>query len=175
MWLFKHKYVVDGSLSRYKAHLVASGNNQQLGISVIRTTKRMFLCYKNMQQRFLSTLYLTFTRPDLSYAVQQVYLYMHNPQKPHFAALKRILRYVRGTFDYGHIISVEEDKHDQDADDPDNKEADAYGLSLIKYHGEMIIDIELLNRLMSRRNETENRLNSSRFNHQAKCLIIINT
>ncbi|GKB24594.1 ribonuclease H-like domain-containing protein [Tanacetum coccineum] len=45
--------------------------------------------------------YLTFTRPDLSYAVQQVCLYMHGPCDPHFTALKRILRYVRGTLDYG--------------------------------------------------------------------------
>ncbi|GJR29769.1 ribonuclease H-like domain-containing protein [Tanacetum coccineum] len=33
--------------------------------------------------------------------VQQVCLYMHDPQEPHFSALKRILRYVRGTLDYG--------------------------------------------------------------------------
>ncbi|GJX13739.1 ribonuclease H-like domain-containing protein [Tanacetum coccineum] len=45
--------------------------------------------------------YLTFTRPYLSYAVQQVCLYMHDPREPHFAALKRILRYVRGTVDFG--------------------------------------------------------------------------
>ncbi|GKC01431.1 ribonuclease H-like domain-containing protein [Tanacetum coccineum] len=45
--------------------------------------------------------YLTFTRPDLSYAVQQVCLYMHDPQEPHLLALKRILRYVRGTLDHG--------------------------------------------------------------------------
>nr|GFC61001.1 ribonuclease H-like domain-containing protein [Tanacetum cinerariifolium] len=36
--------------------------------------------------------YLTFTRHDLSYAVQQICLYMHDPREPHFAALKRILR-----------------------------------------------------------------------------------
>jgi hypothetical protein len=36
--------------------------------------------------------YLTFTRPDLSYAVQQICLYMHDPREPHLAALKRILR-----------------------------------------------------------------------------------
>nr|GEU53779.1 ribonuclease H-like domain-containing protein [Tanacetum cinerariifolium] len=35
--------------------------------------------------------YLTFTRPDLSYAVQQICLYMHDPREPHFDALKRIL------------------------------------------------------------------------------------
>ncbi|GJR57528.1 ribonuclease H-like domain-containing protein [Tanacetum coccineum] len=45
--------------------------------------------------------YLTFTRPDISYAVQQVCLFMHDPREPHFSALKRILRYIRGTLDYG--------------------------------------------------------------------------
>ncbi|GKA36229.1 ribonuclease H-like domain-containing protein, partial [Tanacetum coccineum] len=49
----------------------------------------------------VSLRYLPFTRPDISYAVQQVCLYMHDPQEPHFLALKRILRYVRGTLDYG--------------------------------------------------------------------------
>ncbi|GJU00199.1 hybrid signal transduction histidine kinase M [Tanacetum coccineum] len=37
--------------------------------------------------------YLTFTRPYLSYAVQQLCLYMHDLREPHLAALKRILRY----------------------------------------------------------------------------------
>ncbi|GJT27970.1 ribonuclease H-like domain-containing protein, partial [Tanacetum coccineum] len=36
--------------------------------------------------------YLTFTRPDITYAVQQACLYMHDPREPHFSALKRILR-----------------------------------------------------------------------------------
>ncbi|GKE31540.1 ribonuclease H-like domain-containing protein [Tanacetum coccineum] len=50
--------------------------------------------------------YLTFTRPNLSYAVQQVYLYMYDPRDPHFTALKRILRYVCGTLDYGLQLHV---------------------------------------------------------------------
>ncbi|GJX94926.1 ribonuclease H-like domain-containing protein [Tanacetum coccineum] len=45
--------------------------------------------------------YLTFTRLDISYAVQKVCLYMHDPREPRFTALKRILRYVRSTLDYG--------------------------------------------------------------------------
>ncbi|GKA43326.1 ribonuclease H-like domain-containing protein [Tanacetum coccineum] len=44
--------------------------------------------------------YLTFTRPNLSYVVQHVCLYVHDPRELHFSALKRILRYVRGTLDY---------------------------------------------------------------------------
>uniref|UniRef100_A0A8R7UV17 Reverse transcriptase Ty1/copia-type domain-containing protein n=1 Tax=Triticum urartu TaxID=4572 RepID=A0A8R7UV17_TRIUA len=45
--------------------------------------------------------YLSFTRPDVAYAVQQVCLYMHDPQEPHLNAVKRILRYLRGTINHG--------------------------------------------------------------------------
>ncbi|GJX89658.1 ribonuclease H-like domain-containing protein [Tanacetum coccineum] len=38
--------------------------------------------------------YLAFTRPDISYVVQQVCLHMHDPREPHFAALKGVLRYL---------------------------------------------------------------------------------
>jgi hypothetical protein len=48
--------------------------------------------------------YLTFTRPDIAYAVQQVCLYMHDPRESHLAAMKRILRYLRGTPDYGLLL-----------------------------------------------------------------------
>lgn len=51
--------------------------------------------------------YLTFTRPDISYAVQQVCLHMHDPREPHLAALKKILRYIQGTLDLSlHIQRV---------------------------------------------------------------------
>ncbi|KAK9070021.1 hypothetical protein SSX86_010420 [Deinandra increscens subsp. villosa] len=45
--------------------------------------------------------YLTFTRPDITYAVQQVCLFMHEPREAHFQFMKRILRYLQGTLDYG--------------------------------------------------------------------------
>nr|GEY83620.1 ribonuclease H-like domain-containing protein [Tanacetum cinerariifolium] len=45
--------------------------------------------------------YLTFTRPDISYAVQHICLHMHDPREPHLTALKRVLRYVCGTLDFG--------------------------------------------------------------------------
>nr|GEX82870.1 ribonuclease H-like domain-containing protein [Tanacetum cinerariifolium] len=37
---------------------------------------------------------------DIPYAVQQICLYMHDPREPHLAALKSILRYIRGTLDF---------------------------------------------------------------------------
>ncbi|KAK2361886.1 hypothetical protein QL285_086993 [Trifolium repens] len=45
--------------------------------------------------------YLTFTRPDISYAVQQICLHMHDPRDEHMNALKRIIRYVQGTLHLG--------------------------------------------------------------------------
>nr|GEU76190.1 ribonuclease H-like domain-containing protein [Tanacetum cinerariifolium] len=43
--------------------------------------------------------YLTFTRPDLSYAVQRLCLYMHDPREPYLNAMKHVLCYLRGTTD----------------------------------------------------------------------------
>ncbi|CAL9241108.1 unnamed protein product [Arabidopsis halleri] len=37
LWLFRHKFNADGSLSRYKARLVANGKSQQLGIDCDET------------------------------------------------------------------------------------------------------------------------------------------
>jgi hypothetical protein len=43
--------------------------------------------------------YLTFTRPDIAYAVQQICLHMHDPREPHLTAMKRTLRYLQVTLD----------------------------------------------------------------------------
>lgn len=45
--------------------------------------------------------YLRMTLPDITYAVQQVCLHMHDPRDCHMALVKHILRYVCGTTDYG--------------------------------------------------------------------------
>ena len=45
--------------------------------------------------------YLTLTRPEIAYAVQQVCLFMHDPREPHLALVKRILRYIKGTLHIG--------------------------------------------------------------------------
>ncbi|GJZ09562.1 retrovirus-related pol polyprotein from transposon TNT 1-94 [Tanacetum coccineum] len=49
--------------------------------------------------------YLTITRPDLSYAVNQVSQFLHAPTIDHFQSLKRILRYVKGTISFGLTFS----------------------------------------------------------------------
>ncbi|GJW72005.1 ribonuclease H-like domain-containing protein [Tanacetum coccineum] len=136
MWLFHHKYHTDGTLSHYKARLVANGSSQQLGIDCDKTfspvvkpttiqtvlslvlsrhwpihqldVKNAFLngdlsetVYMHQPLGFVNSIfpthsklgpegdpisdptlyrnlasslqYLTFTHPDLSYVVQQLY------------------------------------------------------------------------------------------------------
>nr|GEX99288.1 ribonuclease H-like domain-containing protein [Tanacetum cinerariifolium] len=94
MWLFKHKFNANGTLSRYKARFIFI--LEQLGPEGVAVQDPTL--YRSLAGGLQ---YLTFTRPDLSYVVQQICLYMHNPWEPHFATLKRILRYVRGTVDFG--------------------------------------------------------------------------
>jgi hypothetical protein len=41
------------------------------------------------------------TRPDITFAVNRLAMYMSNPNLLHYSALKRVLRYLMGTKDYG--------------------------------------------------------------------------
>ena len=45
--------------------------------------------------------YLTITCSNISHAVNQVSQFLHAPTTKHFQAIKRILRYVKGTLSYG--------------------------------------------------------------------------
>ena len=48
-----------------------------------------------------SLLYLTATKPDVMYAASLLARYMHYPTNKHYGTAKRVLRYVKGTLDYG--------------------------------------------------------------------------
>ncbi|GJS06441.1 ribonuclease H-like domain-containing protein [Tanacetum coccineum] len=83
-----------------------------LGISAVRHSTRIFLSQKNYALELLARAHmincglqnLTFTGPDLSYAVQQICLYMNDQREPHFAAFKRILCYVQGTLEGASLV-----------------------------------------------------------------------
>ncbi|KAH9779667.1 hypothetical protein KPL71_007786 [Citrus sinensis] len=53
---------------------------------------------------------MVLTRPDLSYAVSVVSIYMANPGKEHWKAVIWILRYLNGTINYGLIYGTDERK-----------------------------------------------------------------
>ena len=44
---------------------------------------------------------MNFSRPDIAYAAGRLSRYIHNPNQDHWDALARLMRYLRGTMDYG--------------------------------------------------------------------------
>nr|GEV48498.1 hypothetical protein [Tanacetum cinerariifolium] len=84
-----------GSLHQEFAMTDLGPLNYFLGIYVTRDSSGLFLSQKKLS----SVSY--FTRPDISYAVQQVCLHMHDLREPYLFALKRILRYVQSNLNYG--------------------------------------------------------------------------
>ncbi|CAM8976219.1 unnamed protein product [Rhodiola kirilowii] len=53
--------------------------------------------------------YVTITRPEISYSVNRVCQFMHSPSDHHWAAVKRILRYLKGTIDDGLLFRPSRD------------------------------------------------------------------
>ena len=54
--------------------------------------------YKQMVGRLM---YMTATRPDLAYVVSLISRFMERPTELHQAAMKRVLRYLKGTTEFG--------------------------------------------------------------------------
>nr|GEV88542.1 ribonuclease H-like domain-containing protein [Tanacetum cinerariifolium] len=94
--------------------------NYFLGISATRHSTRLFLSQKQYAIELLARAHMTTCNSsrtpvdtnsklgpeDISYAVQHIFLYMHDPREPYLAALKRILRYIQRTLDFGfHLYS----------------------------------------------------------------------
>ncbi|KAJ8898928.1 hypothetical protein K2173_008422 [Erythroxylum novogranatense] len=58
-----------------------------------------------LYQQIVGTLqYLALTRPDISLAVNKTAQFMNSPSTHHWQAVKRILRYLRGTLDHGFVL-----------------------------------------------------------------------
>lgn len=60
-----------------------------------------FLCTNPTLYRSLAGALAHIHRPDISYVVQQICVFMHQPMEEHMHALKCIVRYVKGTIDHG--------------------------------------------------------------------------
>ena len=58
-------------------------------------------------------LYLSgWTRPDITFAVSNVARFCSKPTKEHWVAVKRILRYLKGTINYGLMYSNNDENDD---------------------------------------------------------------
>ena len=77
--------------------------------------------------------YLTLTRPDLIFSVSYLSRFMSKPHSNHMSAAKRVLRYVKGTTDYGLMYKSHKDSRiigfcdsDYAGDQDDRKSTSGY-------------------------------------------------
>jgi len=88
--------------------------------------------------------YCTLTRPDISFTVNQLCQFLHCPKTAHLSAAKRVLRYLKGTPDFGLLftkgsLSLHAYCDSDWAGDPsDRRSTGGYGVflgsSLISWH-----------------------------------------
>ncbi|KAF5472033.1 hypothetical protein F2P56_008782 [Juglans regia] len=82
--------------------------------------------------------YCTISRSYISYIVNQLCQFMHSPREGHWTALKRVLRYLKGTVDYGlyytpSVIELNAYCDSDWADNPDHRHSSSgYGIFLGK-------------------------------------------
>ena len=48
-------------------------------------------------------MYITHTHPDLVFSISFLSRFMEHPTSEHMVALKKVLRYINGTLDYGQV------------------------------------------------------------------------
>jgi hypothetical protein len=71
------------------------------GTKLARDVEGMKIDSTYYKQMVGSLMYMTATRPDLMYAVSLISRFMESPTELHHQAIKKIMRYLKGTVNYG--------------------------------------------------------------------------
>eukprot|EP00253_Pinus_taeda_P034215 PITA_34215 len=100
-WVYKNKYKVDGSLDRHKSRVQSSYYSNGTKLKLTSIKGKEFEDATKYRQLVGSLNYLTTTRLDISFAVGILSRFMKNPCGGHWSAAKRVLRYLKGTQEFG--------------------------------------------------------------------------
>ncbi|KAJ8767562.1 hypothetical protein K2173_017906 [Erythroxylum novogranatense] len=101
LFLSQHKYVSDLLLetNMHDSKGVATPMNSE---TVLMPAAKDSIVDATRYRKIVGKLqYLSFTRPDIAYPVNKLAQFMHSPGLEHWQALKRLLRYLNHTIDYG--------------------------------------------------------------------------
>jgi hypothetical protein len=100
-FVHQHKYLTD-LLHKFNMTDCKAASTPIATTPILTTTTTDVLSDPTPYRSLVGALqYATFTRPDITFAVNRVCQFMHRPSPAHFVAAKRILRYLKGTLDKG--------------------------------------------------------------------------
>nr|CAN66507.1 hypothetical protein VITISV_034008 [Vitis vinifera] len=97
IFLNQHKYASDLVATAGLQGATSVDTPMELNVK-LRKEEGDLLVDPSLYRKLVGSLvYLTITRPDISFAVQQVSQFLQTPHHLHLAAVRRIIRYVQGT------------------------------------------------------------------------------
>ena len=86
-----------------------SSTPMEKGLKLSAKTDSKAISESLYRQLVGSLIYLIATRPDLSFVMRFISRFMTVPKVEHWTAAKRVLRYVKGTLDFGILYSRSKD------------------------------------------------------------------
>ncbi|RVX07705.1 Retrovirus-related Pol polyprotein from transposon RE1 [Vitis vinifera] len=99
--LNQHKYVSDLVATAGLQGTTSVDTPMELNVKLHKEEGDLLVDPSLYKKLVSSLVYLTITRPDISFVVQQVSQFLQTPRRLHLAAVCRIIRYVQGTSTHG--------------------------------------------------------------------------
>jgi hypothetical protein len=110
MMMHQHKYAVE-ILDRFEMNECNSVSNPcDTNLKLEECSDEEMVDSTMFKQMIGSLRYLCNSRPDICFIVGVISRFMNSPRKSHLIAAKRILRYVKGTVNYGVLFPKHEAK-----------------------------------------------------------------
>lgn len=104
LFLFQTKYIKD-LLHRVKMTEAKQVSTPATVSKIEATSATTALSDITLYRSTIGSLqYLSFTRPEIAFSVNRLAQFMHSPSELNWQEVKRILRYLKGTSDYGLIL-----------------------------------------------------------------------
>ncbi|OMO75963.1 Reverse transcriptase, RNA-dependent DNA polymerase [Corchorus capsularis] len=104
LFLSQQKYVRD-LLDRFEMQNSKSTATPMASSAQLKLTDDSGTTNATLYRQLAGSLhYLSLTQPDIAFSVNKLSQFMHCPSQNHWSALKRILRYLKGTINHGLLL-----------------------------------------------------------------------